>query len=165
MLKHYPVVWTQAISFSVYGWLYNHASPWKKIILHFLPFHLLQAQFFSISFFCTESLLNYVPASSGAMITNLGLCSLSCGRLIARSCEISKPWDFGSYFSNGSVIWHAPQQPHCRIACQISERKDYYNTKSCGFATSRDSEIRRLNTLWIQALFIIVVEFLNSYSM
>ena len=65
-------------------------------------------------------------------------------RLTARSREVSKPRDSGLNFSNRSEIWQVPRQRYCRGACQISERYDHCNIRSCGFETSRDLAVRRL---------------------
>ena len=71
------------------------------------------------------------------LTTLQGLYSLS-GR--TPYCKIS--WSieavrFGLDFSNHSEIWQAPRQQRCRVACQISERYEHYNTQSRGLETSR----------------------------
>ena len=60
------------------------------------------------------------------------------GRLIARSREVSKQWDWWFKLSHRFKIWQALRQLYCRVACQISEQSDDTEYKSRGFHTLRD---------------------------
>ena len=78
--------------------------------------------------------------------------------LIARSREISKPWDWYFKLSFRSGIWHARRQQCCRFTWQISERP--YNSKyeSCGFGI-----------LWVLTSYLILkrgpgAHFTNNFS-
>ena len=66
-------------------------------------------------------------------------------RLIATSCEVSKPRDWSFKLSPGFKISQAHRQ-HCdRCACQISERSCNSKYKSRGFEILWDPTIRRLS--------------------
>ena len=78
-------------------------------------------------------------------------------RLIVRSREVSKPWDFYLKLFDRSEIWQAPRQHCCRCACQISKRCDNSNYQSRSFETSRDLMIRRLIGYWNGALYTVRV--------
>ena len=60
------------------------------------------------------------------------------GRLTARSLKVSRPRDSSLELSNRSNVWQDHKQQRRRDACQISERYDYCNIQSRGFATSRN---------------------------
>ena len=69
-------------------------------------------------------------------------------RLIARSRELSRPWDLYLKLSDRSEIWQTNLQQCCRLAFQISKRCDNLNYQSRRFETSRDLTIRRLIGYW-----------------
>ena len=62
------------------------------------------------------------PAESGSlMLSNLAPIKYHpIKRLILRSREVSKPWDWQFVLSHRFGIWQAPRQHCCRGACQIS---------------------------------------------
>ena len=90
-------------------------------------------------FECTASFrkLSYNPAAQYTIL-----------RLIVRSREVSKPWDFYLELSDRPEIWQTPRQHCCRCACQIAKRYDHPGTLSRAFETLRDLTIRRLIGYW-----------------
>ena len=80
--------------------------------------------------------------------TSRALVHYPIRRLIARSCEVSKPRYLCLELSDRSEIWQVPRQQCCRGACQISKRYDDSNYQLRGFETSQDLRIRRLIVYW-----------------
>ena len=66
-----------------------------------------------------------------------------CKIFTARSREVSKYARFMFRLYNRFEILQAHRYQSCRDACQITERRDHYNTKSRGFETSRELTVRR----------------------
>ena len=111
----------------------NKGKWYRLICLSFCIYAYLQWHLLHLGFPYPWNLEFPVPSQYSS--------SQAKGRIDAKSCEVSKPWDRDSGCFVHSDIWQALWQWFCRYPCQMSERYVYHNTQSRDFETSRSRDI------------------------